>query len=90
MHGNSSSIILQVILRLALQVGFGSGFKVNSAVWKALRTFKDPSHVAWSCVSSKDVDAMWEDLEGMGVRFVDGVMPPYESKKKPVQGSNKE
>lgn len=28
------------------QVGFGSGFKCNSAVWKSLRTIKEP-HAAW-------------------------------------------
>ena len=29
------------------QVGFGSGFKCNSAVWRALRRVKDSSHDAW-------------------------------------------
>ena len=28
------------------QMGFGSGFKCNSAVWKSLRNIKDP-HRAW-------------------------------------------
>jgi 3-ketoacyl-CoA synthase len=30
------------------QVGFGSGFKCNSAVWRALRTGRDDTHVAWA------------------------------------------
>ena len=29
-----------------MQVGFGSGFKCNSAVWRALRTFNS-QHAAW-------------------------------------------
>jgi len=29
------------------QVGFGSGFKCNSAVWRALRDVKDTRHAAW-------------------------------------------
>ena len=30
------------------QVGFGSGFKCNSAVWKALHSGRDATHVAWA------------------------------------------
>lgn len=30
------------------QVGFGSGFKCNSAVWRALRGVKDSTHDAWT------------------------------------------
>ena len=30
-----------------VQVGFGSGFKCNSAIWKALRPVKDV-HPAWA------------------------------------------
>ena len=30
-----------------MQVGFGSGFKCNSAIWKALRPVKDV-HPAWA------------------------------------------
>lgn len=67
---------------LHLQVGFGSGFKVNSAVWRALRSFKDPSHVAWASVSTADVDTMWADLQSMGVKFVNGAIPPHVSAKK--------
>ena len=29
------------------QVGFGSGFKCNSAVWRALRDVRDARHAAW-------------------------------------------
>lgn len=63
-------------------MGFGSGFKTNSAVWRALRTFKDTRHSAWSEVRQSDTEQMWRELEGMGCYFVNGVMPPYEAKKK--------
>lgn len=66
------------------QAGFGSGFKQNSAVWKALRSFREPRHKAWAEVTNDQVEEMWSDLERMGVRFVDGVMPPYAAKKKPA------
>ena len=62
------------------QVGFGSGFKTNSAVWNALRAFKDTSHEAWVHITAEDIQYMWDELEKMGVSFVDGVMPPYEAK----------
>ena len=65
-----------------LQLGFGSGFKVNSAVWVALRSFKDDRHEAWRHIGPEDTDRMWGDLEGMGVRFVDGVMPAQQPKEK--------
>ena len=35
---------------MILQVGFGSGFKCNSAVWKALRTINS-QHTAWKHLS---------------------------------------
>ena len=64
-----------------MKVGFGSGFKTNSAVWKALRSFTETRHEAWAHVKAEDTAKMWADLEAMGVRFVDDVMPPCESKK---------
>ena len=64
-----------------MKVGFGSGFKTNSAVWRALRSFTEDRHEAWADVTAEDTAKMWVDLEAMGVRFVDDVMPPYESKK---------
>ncbi len=67
---------------LYLQIGFGSGFKVNSAVWRALRDVKDDSHVAWEAVSPGQVHTMWSDLQGMGVKFVNGVIPPHQRGKK--------
>lgn len=33
--------------RAHVQVGFGSGFKCNSAIWKALRPVRDV-HPAWA------------------------------------------
>jgi 3-ketoacyl-CoA synthase len=36
------------------QLGFGSGFKCNSAVWRSLRRVRDP-HPAWE---GFDVDEM--------------------------------
>ena len=33
------------------QIGFGSGFKCNSAVWRALRDVDD-QHKAWVAVSN--------------------------------------
>ena len=29
-----------------------------------------------------DISDMWKDLESFGIEFVDGIMPPYETKKK--------
>jgi hypothetical protein len=55
---------------------------VNSAVWVALRSFKDDSHKSWQHITPADTEKMWADLEGMGVKFVNGVMPAYEAKKK--------
>jgi len=64
------------------QVGFGSGFKVNSAVWRAKKSFQDRSHSAWEEITEEDTRTMWEDLERMGVKFVNGIMPVCASKKK--------
>ncbi|CAL9747933.1 unnamed protein product [Musa acuminata subsp. burmannicoides] len=39
------------------QIGFGSGFKCNSAVWKCLRTVKTPVDGPWSdCIDRYPVD----------------------------------
>ncbi|RLN39927.1 3-ketoacyl-CoA synthase 6-like [Panicum miliaceum] len=39
------------------QIGFGSGFKCNSAVWKCLRTIKTPTNGPWDdCVDRYPVD----------------------------------
>ena len=47
---------------LVWQVGFGSGFKCNSAVWRALRTMESVPHGAW------------EHMDGPGNREAVGVM----------------
>ncbi|KAG6475884.1 3-ketoacyl-CoA synthase 6-like [Zingiber officinale] len=39
------------------QIGFGSGFKCNSAVWKCLRTVKAPADGPWAdCIARYPVD----------------------------------
>ncbi|KAG2542454.1 3-ketoacyl-CoA synthase 6-like [Panicum virgatum] len=39
------------------QIGFGSGFKCNSAVWKCLRTIKTPTNGPWDdCIHRYPVD----------------------------------
>lgn len=43
------------------QLGFGSGFKCNSAVWRAMRRVRD-NHYAWD---GFDAAKMWTDLEQM-------------------------
>ena len=66
------------------QVGFGSGFKSNSAVWKALRPLRDNRHKAWAGITQQDTARMWRELEAMGVCFdEEGVLPAYGSKNKP-------
>lgn len=38
------------------QIAFGSGFKCNSAVWKALRTIKNPTNNPWlDCIDNYPV-----------------------------------
>ena len=51
-------------------------------MWEALRTFKDDRHLAWKEAIAADTEQMWNDLEGMGVIFVNGILPSYEAKKK--------
>lgn len=43
------------------QMGFGSGFKCNSAVWKALRTVKETHH-AWE---GFNVEEMRQHLDSL-------------------------
>ena len=47
----------------ARQVGFGSGFKCNSAVWKARRTIRDSRHAAWAHMVNGNLDCVWKYLE---------------------------
>jgi hypothetical protein len=40
-----------------LQIGFGSGFKCNSAVWRALRPIKE-MHNSWAHIQGRESQAM--------------------------------
>ena len=47
-----------------VQVGFGSGFKCNSLVWRALRDIHDTQHAAWAHMAQpgrpgQDTREMW-------------------------------
>lgn len=42
------------------QIGFGSGFKCNSAVWRAVRTNKC-AHPAWQDGVEMEKDPKWSD-----------------------------
>lgn len=45
-------------------VGFGSGFKCNSMVWRALRNVKDDKHIAWEHMKQPGMlNKVWEYLE---------------------------
>ena len=44
-------------------LGFGSGFKVGSCVWVALKTFKADNHTAWQHITDAETEKMWSDLE---------------------------
>lgn len=50
---------------LAPQIGFGSGFKCNSAVWRALRNVKQ-EHGAWKHVQGRESEAL-ERLRELGL-----------------------
>ena len=43
---------------VAAQIAFGSGFKCNSAVFRAMRTIHDPDHLAWQHISSGKREAI--------------------------------
>ncbi|KAL6769302.1 hypothetical protein ACKKBG_A30480 [Auxenochlorella protothecoides x Auxenochlorella symbiontica] len=40
------------------QIAFGSGFKCNSAVWRALRNINDKDHAAWQHIVGREGEAM--------------------------------
>lgn len=46
-----------------LQVGFGSGFKCNSTVWRALRPIHNERHEAWAHMKTMTTAPMWESLK---------------------------
>lgn len=51
---------------MLLQVGFGSGFKCNSAVWKATRRIQDGRHTAWAHMKGANLERCWRYVQ---VRF---------------------
>ena len=46
-----------------LQVGFGSGFKCNSAVWKAVRNIHDTEHVEWMHMKNGNLERCWNYVQ---------------------------
>lgn len=41
-----------------MQVGFGSGFKCNSLVWRALRDIHDTKHAAWAHMATQNTQVL--------------------------------
>lgn len=47
-----------------MQVGFGSGFKCNSAVWKATRNIHDTRHAAWAhLMKPGNLEKAWQYVQ---------------------------
>jgi len=46
-----------------LQVGFGSGFKCNSAVWKAVRNIHDTEHAEWMHMKNGNLERCWSYVQ---------------------------
>ena len=46
-----------------MQVGFGSGFKCNSAVWKAMRNIHDTEHVEWMHMKNGNLERCWNYVQ---------------------------
>ena len=47
----------------SLQVGFGSGFKCNSAVWRATRPIRDTQHAAWAHMQGANLERAWQYVQ---------------------------
>ena len=46
------------------QVGFGSGFKCNSVVWKAIRNIHDTEHAEWAHMKNPaNIDRCWNYIQ---------------------------
>ena len=46
-----------------VQVGFGSGFKCNSAVWKAMRNIHDTEHAEWAHMKNGNLERCWNYVQ---------------------------
>ena len=47
-----------------VQVGFGSGFKCNSVVWKAIRNIHDTEHAEWAHMKDPaNIDRCWNYIQ---------------------------
>ena len=47
-----------------MQVGFGSGFKCNSVVWKAIRNIHDTEHAEWAHMSNPaNTERCWNYIQ---------------------------
>ena len=45
-------------------MGFGSGFKCNSVVWKAIRNIHDTEHAEWAHMSNPaNTDRCWNYIQ---------------------------
>ena len=59
-----------------VQVGFGSGFKCNSAVWKATRNIHDSRHAAWAHLKkSENLEKAWQYVQVSAIRAPQHLLP---------------
>ena len=59
----SFCIRVMCVMPPLLQVGFGSGFKCNSAVWKAVRNIHDTEHVEWMHMKNGNLERCWNYVQ---------------------------
>jgi len=68
------------------QLAFGSGFKVNSAVWVAMRRLRDVQHRAWDGFEAEEMRRELEELDAQiaaerAAAQQQGAAPPAQSAK---------